>query len=204
MSRIKTIRLIPRLILAGIAGLIIFAIGFNAAWKSTKGQAATTQRQARRYLNMVNSAIQAYHKEHGKWPASLKKIYDDTNFPSSDIWGHPYAYHLTENSYTLISYGRDGKPGGVGLDSDISVNNPHTVNNDIPFRHLITIPWAINAIKGCALAGFLTFLLIFFLVRPEDFNLDGLGCILVKLVPTLFVLFYLTILMIALEYPSGH
>jgi len=204
MSRIKTIRLIPRLILASIAGLIIFTIGFNAAWESTKGQAATTQRQARRYLNMVNSAIQTYRKEHGKWPTSLKNIYDDTNFPASDIWGHPYAYHLKENSYTLMSYGRDGKPGGVGLDSDISINDSHPINNEISLRQLITIPWAVNAIKGCALAGFLTFLLIFFLVRPEDFNLEGLGCILLKLVLTLFVLFYLTILMIALEYPSGH
>jgi len=39
-----------------------------------------------------------------------------------DPWGHPYVYRSpgTHGDYDIISYGRDGKPGGVGEDADLT------------------------------------------------------------------------------------
>jgi general secretion pathway protein G len=41
-----------------------------------------------------------------------------------DPWGRPYLYKspgdVNPTSYDLISYGRDGKPGGEGEDADIT------------------------------------------------------------------------------------
>lgn len=41
-----------------------------------------------------------------------------------DPWGRPYVYispgHINPDSYDLLSYGRDGKPGGEGEDADIT------------------------------------------------------------------------------------
>ena len=39
-----------------------------------------------------------------------------------DPWGHPYVYRApgTKSEFEILSYGRDGQPGGTGLDADIS------------------------------------------------------------------------------------
>jgi general secretion pathway protein G len=41
-----------------------------------------------------------------------------------DPWGRPYVYRTPgqKGEFELISYGRDGKPGGTGEDADIGVN----------------------------------------------------------------------------------
>jgi general secretion pathway protein G len=42
----------------------------------------------------------------------------------SDPWGHPYVYRTPgqKGEFEILSYGRDGKPGGTGEDADIGVN----------------------------------------------------------------------------------
>ena len=40
-----------------------------------------------------------------------------------DPWGHPYVYAQPgthQNDFDLLSYGRDGKPGGTGEDADLT------------------------------------------------------------------------------------
>lgn len=41
-----------------------------------------------------------------------------------DPWGHPYVYkspgEVNHESYDLLSYGRDGRPGGSGEDADLT------------------------------------------------------------------------------------
>jgi len=42
--------------------------------------------------------------------------------PPVDPWGHPYTYHspgVRGGGYDLASLGRDGKPGGDGIDTDL-------------------------------------------------------------------------------------
>jgi general secretion pathway protein G len=39
-----------------------------------------------------------------------------------DPWGHPYIYTqpgIHQNDFDVISYGRDGRPGGTGEDADL-------------------------------------------------------------------------------------
>jgi general secretion pathway protein G len=40
----------------------------------------------------------------------------------ADPWEHPYVYRCPgiSDSYDILSYGRDGKEGGKGLDQDIT------------------------------------------------------------------------------------
>jgi general secretion pathway protein G len=42
----------------------------------------------------------------------------------SDPWGRPYVYRTPGNKgeFAVISYGRDGKPGGSGEDADIGID----------------------------------------------------------------------------------
>lgn len=76
-------------------------------------------------------SLEVYLKEHGHYPtadefAGLVDIgwWSDAN----DYWGNPYIYEPPLNegdTFTLRSLGRDGKPGGEGLDADIT-------NHDVP------------------------------------------------------------------------
>src|SRR4051812_38092790 len=42
----------------------------------------------------------------------------------NDPWGRAYVYRVPgeKSEFTLLSYGKDGKPGGSGEDADIGVN----------------------------------------------------------------------------------
>jgi hypothetical protein len=77
-----------------------------------------------------------FHDVYGKWP---QRIDDFTHNPkaitfiyskallSSDSWGHPWIYEAFDSGrgFGLArSLGRDGKPGGVGLDRDIELRFP--------------------------------------------------------------------------------
>ncbi|HEY4259767.1 MAG TPA: type II secretion system protein GspG [Schlesneria sp.] len=46
--------------------------------------------------------------------------YANNNDRFIDAWGHELRYELkSDDSFTIYSLGRDGKPGGVGLDADL-------------------------------------------------------------------------------------
>jgi hypothetical protein len=42
-----------------------------------------------------------------------------------DPWGAPYLLQSINGKPTVLSYGRDGLPGGNGLDADITVSTPY-------------------------------------------------------------------------------
>ena len=43
-----------------------------------------------------------------------------------DPWGHTFAYVVESGQPIVTSYGRDGIPGGEGLDADITSRPGHT------------------------------------------------------------------------------
>jgi hypothetical protein len=54
-------------------------------------------------------------------PADLKDLPAIANKSSDalDAWGRPIVLELTGDEVTLISLGKDGRPGGFSLDTDI-------------------------------------------------------------------------------------
>jgi general secretion pathway protein G len=62
------------------------------------------------------SALLARPNNEPKWAGPyLKKALPP------DPWSRPYIYRLADNgSFTIISYGKDGKPGGTGENADIT------------------------------------------------------------------------------------
>lgn len=73
-------------------------------------------------LAAVAAAIEGHRAESGELPAGLSELeLDDTL--RLDAWGHAYAYARSEDgaSFTLVSYGADGKPGGEGANADFEL-----------------------------------------------------------------------------------
>jgi hypothetical protein len=84
----------------------------------------------------VASDCDKYKRQYGVWPQSLDQLisfkpelvdWAKDGWGKSDAWGGyvvlvPYDEKLGYGK--VISYGRDGKPGGTGLDSDTQVRYP--------------------------------------------------------------------------------
>ena len=86
-------------------------------------------------MRNIAAASRQYYKEYGSWPHSLLDFYP-TNNPrhlallsegreaTNDAWSRALIYKpfdATVGYGTIISFGRNGKPGGDGLDKDIEV-----------------------------------------------------------------------------------
>ena len=86
-------------------------------------------------MYIIESAIDSFKINTGELPGKLEDLIYCPNQLKDvwkgpylkekqlhDPWDNPYVYEINPNdpnSYMLISYGRDGKPGGEGYDADI-------------------------------------------------------------------------------------
>ena len=77
-----------------------------------------------------------YKKQHGVWPDSfdqLRAFRGDINERCKDAWGRDFVfvpYNKSLGYGQIISYGRDGKPGGTGADHDLIVRFPCAANSN--------------------------------------------------------------------------
>lgn len=114
------------LLLAISIGLLVAGIVIRAAWNlggvpDVCGRQTTTMY----YLKDIAFALNRHKEEHGSYPAKLPKspeldyLKGNGKGPLLDSWGNPIQYSISEGEFALFSFGRDGKPGGVGLDADL-------------------------------------------------------------------------------------
>ena len=104
-------------ILGMIAGAVVVAVipQLNKARQDT----------ARLEISAMMQGLQQYNVKRGKYPDTamgLKALIDDQDIDKlkADPWGHDYVYMLEGGKPVVISYGKDGQPGGEGLAMDLS------------------------------------------------------------------------------------
>lgn len=102
------------------------------------------QAAAAAQIERLRVALQMYYNDNGMFPSErqgLQALVDKpvtppapANYPEQggyldarrvppDPWGNPYAYLVPGRAgepFEIISYGRDGQPGGEGEDAEIS------------------------------------------------------------------------------------
>lgn len=91
-------------------------------------------------LRTISAALKMYRLDNGDYPTTEQGLAALAEKPTSapiprswpadgylsplpvDPWGRPYIYRSpgTGGRFDLISYGKDGRPGGEGLDADLS------------------------------------------------------------------------------------
>jgi general secretion pathway protein G len=113
------------IVLLGIVGVIVA--------RSVSGRVDTGKWDAGKIgVTKLDQDVQAYALDNGSPPKSPDDlITKPLNAPSwngpyakpadlSDPFGHPYGYVYPgkHGQYDIIFYGRDGKPGGEGIDRD--------------------------------------------------------------------------------------
>lgn len=113
-----------RAAVAAGCGVAIAILVYLGAWR----QLANTYPFQREYhftwqqLESIDGAIQKYIEQHGRPPESLSEVAPEQQL--ADSWQNPLIYTVNGNQYELLALGRDGRPGGDGIDADIRAGEP--------------------------------------------------------------------------------
>lgn len=99
----------------------------------TGGLDKSKVREVKIGMGQLMNAINMYYTDCGKYPQSLDNLMQqDANCSNwgpepyakgsqlKDPWGNPYVYELDGQTFTLISYGKDGREGGSSYNADIT------------------------------------------------------------------------------------
>jgi general secretion pathway protein G len=118
--------LIEIMVVVAILGMIASVVGV-----AVMGRFAEARRQTSSLdIKGFEDGLRLYKIKHGHYPTSsegLAVLYSELLLEGQakkDPWGNEYVYISPGNkhaeSYDIISYGADGKPGGDGDDADIT------------------------------------------------------------------------------------
>jgi hypothetical protein len=124
----------------------VFFLGFCLYISITVGRASYAGRQYITYTRLIGVASDCdkYKAQYGEWPTNLTQLIafrpeltdwaKDAWGKGDNVWDGRYVilvpYDKSLGYGEVVSYGRDGKPGGTDLDSDLMVRFPTEANGD--------------------------------------------------------------------------
>jgi general secretion pathway protein G len=131
--RAKGFTLLELLVVMVIIGLLAGIVAPKYFTQVGKSEIKTTMAQ----IDALGKALDQYRLDAGHYPTSeqgLASLFTrPTNDPKwdgpylkkpvpLDPWGNPYIYKKPgdHGEYDLLSYGKDGQPGGIGDAADIT------------------------------------------------------------------------------------
>jgi general secretion pathway protein G len=120
------------LVVVAIIGVLAGYVGPRYFAQIGKSEVNT----ARAQIDALEKALDQYRLDVGRYPptevglnALLQQPGNEPKWAGPylkkalppDPWGRPYQYRLADSgSYVILSYGKDGQPGGTGENADIS------------------------------------------------------------------------------------
>jgi general secretion pathway protein G len=125
------------LVVLAIIGLIAAVLTPGLIGQLGRARSKTAQMQ----LDTVAAGVEMYRTDVGHYPTGSQGIqalladpgeagwngpYVKDSKILNDPWGHPVQYQVGQDgqSFTVTSLGRDGQPGGTGLDRDLQAPAP--------------------------------------------------------------------------------
>jgi len=125
--------LVEMIVVLAIIAIVGSLVVMNVISRPDEARVTT----ARTDIKTISAALKMYRLDNGNYPTQeqgLKALVEKPTSapvpaawsaegylpePPKDPWGNPYSYTVTGTGFELKSFGKDGKPGGEGLDADI-------------------------------------------------------------------------------------
>ena len=128
MSKLK-----ERILFMVLGGVLTLGVLLLVAWLQSRTPAAIARTTVQ--LDCYKMATTNFFAMAGRWPTSATELVTNSmgvifiypSPPARDGWGRQIVYepYTTNTGYGRVaSYGRDGRPGGVGGDADIEFRFP--------------------------------------------------------------------------------
>lgn len=132
MRNARGFTLLELLVVVAIIGLLVAYVGPRYVSQIGKSETAAAHAQ----IEALAKALDTFRLDTGHYPSTTQGLaalrerptgeakwngpYLQKDVPG-DPWGKPYVYRTpgTKGDFDLISYGRDGAPGGSGENTDI-------------------------------------------------------------------------------------
>lgn len=127
--------LLELLVVIAILGLLIGYVAPRYFGQVSHAEVKSAQNQ----MDAISKALEQYRLDMGRYPSAAEGLGALTQSPAPatdrwrgpylkkavppDPWGSPYRYESipAQDQFRLTSLGRDGRPGGSGVDADLSL-----------------------------------------------------------------------------------
>ena len=194
--------LLLRLIIACIFGAVIIFCSLEAAYDNAQHSFLFSwQLRTKSIVKLVSIEIEEYRQEHNSLPKTLDLLRDGRDL---DAWERPLVYTIQGNSYTLVSYGQDGKPGGSGWDMDIGLTTPLSKDLKLNYHQFSNAPDAQGAIRTAWITGALAAFLCLIIVRPRPLTRSIILGLVVRIGVVLFAAVVVGDIIMIFHIPTGH
>lgn len=119
--RARGMTLIEIIVVITILSLLMAAVGVAVIPQLNEAKVS----RAKMDIQNILTALKTFYAKRGNYPetgAGLKALVDANILDKMpvDPWDHEYVYVLEGGKPVVISYGKDGAPGGAEDDADLS------------------------------------------------------------------------------------
>jgi general secretion pathway protein G len=212
MNRYQRIGL--RIAISTGVGILVAVIAMVVAWRNVgdMSQVRSEQWATRQAIRDIEKVVQRYRGVKKPLPESLEELRGPGGeFPVQfqrdkkgrplDGWGRPFLYSVEGSEYVVTSLGRDGKPGGIGLDCDLSHLKEWPKEAVPTLGQVLVHPSTRGIFLTCLECGVLAFLLSLATVDPSTLRSQGVLPLAPKLgftiLGALFVAYFQSLAQIA-------
>jgi len=197
-------------------GVLVAAIALAVAWRNIGGMSNIWPEQwaTHRAIGTIEDIIQMHRATTKTLPKSLEDLrpvgvnWADLHWDESgkllDGWKRPLVYSTDGTSCTIVSYGRDGQPGGIGIDSDLSSSLPSPETTKPTFVQFLFNPRARGIVATCLACGLGAFWVSMVTVTPSALHGWAIVALLVKLALTVLGALVASFFMSIFHIPNHH
>jgi general secretion pathway protein G len=205
---------ISQLILCLVTAVVVGSTAYICAWLSLGNYWLFTGKQGttRTELSLLSDAIEKYRQKNGHLPAELTDLDRETTsvlLPDQrgwpcDFWSRPFHYDVNGDSYDLYSLGRDGQPGGDGLDADLHADRIDLWTEKLTLRQFTEETRTGGIRATCFLAGAIALPLCLLGIKKSTLERASRAKTFFRYVVTVLFTLVMAVVISVLHLPTGH